>query len=104
MTEKEWRKKGEELFGTDMMKWEFKCPMCDFVASTQDYKDAGASPGAVGFSCIGRYSKDKVKTIFDKHRRGNGPCDYAGGGLFKFNPVKVKLENGDFHEVFEFGA
>lgn len=77
---------GRRLFGEDIMAWRFVCPACGHVASVQDYKDAGAPEGAVGFSCIGRYTGPK-RTIFEKDKPG--PCDYTSGGLFNFSPVLV---------------
>ena len=63
----------------------------------QDWKDAGASAGQVGFSCIGR-NTGSTKEIFDKT---GGPCNYAGGGLFALNPVEV--DDGEYkHSMFEF--
>ena len=90
----EWEEKGESLFGSDQFKWAFRCPMCGHVATVQDYKDAGAPEGAVAFSCIGRWVGAKRRAFGGK---GEGPCDYAGGGLFPMNPVDV-----EGHRVFEF--
>lgn len=77
---------GKQLYGDDMYAWRFKCPCCGHVASTQDYKDAGAPEGAVGFSCIGRWAGMKREAFGGK---GPGPCNYAGGGLFSVGPVKI---------------
>lgn len=85
MTYEQWRARGAELFGPDMMQWRFVCPCCGHVASVQDYKDAGAKEGNVGFSCIGRWLP-KARDAFAK---GAGPCNYAGGGLFRLNPIHV---------------
>lgn len=88
MTKKEWAAKGEKLFGKDQMKWKFVCPSCGHIASVQDYKDAGAGSGAVAFSCIGRYLK-KPNEAF---QQGKSPCNYAGGGLIRINPLEVDGE------------
>lgn len=75
-----------ERFGPDPMNWRFVCPVCGHVASTKDYKDAGAPESAVAFSCVGRWipgSKDAFETS------GHGPCTYAGAGLIRLNPVSV---------------
>ena len=97
MTLKEWRAKGEQLFGPDQLKWRFVCPVCKHVASVQDYKDAKAPEGAVGFSCIGRYT-GSLNKAFEGNPGEAGPCNYAGGGLFRLNPVHV---DGNYN-VFEF--
>ncbi|MBA9071867.1 hypothetical protein FHR71_005660, partial [Methylobacterium sp. RAS18] len=31
-----------------------------------------------------------------------GPCNYAGGGLFKLNPVIVTGPDGSEHAMFDF--
>ena len=98
MTHAEWKAEGAKRFGTDPSKWKFVCPVCGHVASVQDWKDVGAFECA-GFSCIGRHMQKCRKAFGEK---GPGPCDYAGGGLFKLNPVEVKLEDGDVLHAFAF--
>lgn len=95
MTKAEWTAIGIKRFGADQMKWKFKCPACGHVASVQDYKNAGAPATTVAFSCIGRYLQDKPREAFAK--KGEGPCNYAGGGLFGLNPIEV-----DGEHYFEF--
>ena len=95
MTQEQWRAEAVELFGPDPMDWKFVCPSCGHVASVRDWKDAGATEGEAAFSCVGRHLNADDKNTFQKK---GGPCQYAGGGLFKLNPVKV-----DGHEnVFAF--
>jgi hypothetical protein len=36
-------------------------------------------------------------------RKGKGPCDYAGGGLIRLNPVTV-VDGDKTHDVFEFAS
>lgn len=95
MTEAEWNAEGERLFGKDRMQWRFECPCCHHIASVEDWQKAGASEGEVAFSCVGRHSKEPR----DAFAKGAGPCNYAGGGLFRLNPVTV----GD-HHVFAFAG
>lgn len=97
MTHAEWKAEAERRFGKDMMNWKFVCPSCGHVQSTKDYKEAGAQPSAVGFSCVGRYLKKK-KSAFGK----KGPCDYAGGGLIRLNPITVVHEDGEESQAFAF--
>ena len=99
MTKAEWLAKGRELFGDDVMKWRFKCPLCGHIASTQDWKDAGATSGEVGFSCIGRHIPGSRSAF---NGEGPGPCDYTGGGLFPLNPIIVEEEDGREIAVFDF--
>ena len=98
ITLKQWKQEGQSKFGEDSKQWKFICPSCKHVASVQDYIDAGAVDGEIGFSCIGRNLGIK-KSIGDKT---GGPCNYAGGGLFQLNPVKVILSELESVRVFEF--
>lgn len=93
----EWNAEGTKLFGDDKMKWAFKCPSCGHVATVSDWKDAGAPEGAVAFSCVGRYLSGPRRDFLNGS--GEGPCNYAGGGLFKLNPVTV-----DGHGIFDFAS
>jgi len=89
MTHVEWVQQARWRYGLNNFKWRFKCPSCGYVASWQEWKDAGAPDEAVGFSCIGRWlGSDKPAGD-----RTGGPCRYAGNGLIKLNPVKVEFGN-----------
>jgi len=92
MTVEEWKAEGIRRFGPDQRNWRFKCPSCGYIASIREWKEAGAPESAVAFSCVGRWMKEHGQ-IWE----GKQPCNYAGGGLFRLNPVKV----GD-DEVFAF--
>lgn len=85
LTIQEYMTEAYDLFGPDMMTWRFVCPACGHIASVADYKAAGAPESAVGFSCIGRWLENP-REAFGK---GPGPCDYAGGGLFRIAPIKI---------------
>lgn len=98
MTYQQWNDEGARLFGPDKMNWRFKCPACGHVAATTDYRDAKATEGAIGFSCVGRWSGVKREAFGN----GPGPCNYAGGGLFKLNPLKVTDMDGNEHDMFAF--
>ncbi len=94
----DWLQEGRDRFGDDPLRWRFVCPCCGHVAAVQDWRAAGASDGEIGFSCIGRRMQDPG-------RYGNkAPCDYAGGGLFRLNPVRVQYPDGNVVEMFEFAA
>jgi hypothetical protein len=100
----DWILAGEERYGKDRKKWSFRCPVCGFAATGEDYAAAGAGKGCVGFSCIGRWMP-KCDRAFDYVRKNGeakkGPCDYAGGGLFRLNPIHVK-DGFREHEFFDF--
>ena len=86
VTAKEWHQQAETLFGPDEMQWRFVCPCCGFVQSVQDYKDSGAPLAEVAVVCVGRY-RERARRAFEED--GPGPCNYAGYGLFRLNPVDV---------------
>lgn len=87
MTKAEWEAEGRRRFGDDMRQWRFVCPSCGHVASVQDWFDAGATEGQVAFSCVGRYLGNAKEMC-----QRPGPCNYAGGGLFRLNPQDVDGE------------
>lgn len=95
----EWRAEARRLFGDDPMQWRFVCPSCGHVASVADWKAAGASEREVAFSCVGRHLEHR-REIFEKP----GPCNYAGGGLLRLNPVSVLTGKGESVNVFEFAT
>jgi hypothetical protein len=99
MTRADWIAEGKKRFGDDMLAWRFVCPSCGHVTMVKDWQDAKAPEGAVVFSCVGRYlGADGSKSFKLK----GGPCNYAGGGLFRLNPIEVIDEEGKDHHVFAF--
>lgn len=100
MTKEEWEARGTELFGPDQMTWRFVCPSCGNVQSVEGFKafrDQGVQPSTAYFSCIGRWDGHMDNDAFG----GKSPCNYAGGGLLRINPVLVK--DGEVeHQVFAF--
>lgn len=101
MTQAAWVKRARELFGDDQLAWRFVCPSCAHVASVADWKAAGATEGAVAFSCIGRWLPT-AEVEGRAFKREGGPCNYTGGGLFKLNPVTVVLPGDHTMQVFDF--
>jgi hypothetical protein len=99
LTAEQWRAQAIDRFGADPLKWRFVCPSCGHVAAVEDWKNAGASESQAAFSCVGRYTgADDSKTF----RNAGGPCTYAGGGLFRLNPVEVIGDEGHLTRVFAF--
>jgi hypothetical protein len=102
MTREQWIAAGKSRYGADRMQWRFRCPSCGHIATPQDYRAAGAPQTAVGFSCVGRWSGAASEAFSD----ASGPCNYAGGGLFRINPLLVtdgeqEWQMFDFAEPFE---
>ena len=100
---KEWLAEGRQLFGTDVMKWKFRCPMCGHVASVQDFKDAGADdPNDAFQECIGRYKGAGAPGSPAGNPNG---CNWAAYGLFGIPNGKGRLvmaEDGKVLEIFDF--
>jgi len=102
MTKEEWEARGTELFGENQMKWRFVCPSCGYVQSVEDFKElhdqgVDVQPSTAYFSCIGRWNGHMDNDAFG----GKSPCNYAGGGLLRINPVLVKDGERE-HQVFAF--
>jgi hypothetical protein len=89
MTYEEWKDEAVRRFGPDPLDWKFVCPSCGYVASVKEWKDSGASEGEIAVSCVGRAlgSRKKVGT------KTGGPCNYAGYGLLRLNPVRIELDD-----------
>lgn len=96
-TLEEWQAEAARRFGTNSRHWKFVCPSCGHVASVADWSAVGASESEVAFSCVGRHLPN-AKELGQK----SGPCNYAGGGLFRLNPVTVVDPNGKEHRMFAF--
>ena len=94
----EWQAEGLRRFGA-VHKFRFVCPLCKHVASVEDFKafkDKGATPDSAFQVCIGRYAG-----AGEPKRDGDGklsqPCNYAGYGLFRLSPVRVRHEGKELH-------
>ena len=98
LTRDEWFAEAKRRFGEDPYDWKFVCPVCKHVASVRDWKEAGAPEGSVAFSCVGRWIEGSRDAFGSSSK---GPCTYAGGGLFKLNPIPVEHEDKTVY-FFEF--
>jgi hypothetical protein len=103
LTYEEWEKIGTQLYGNDKKEWKFKCPSCGFVQTFNDFIKAGATKeqaqGMIGFSCIGRVMEEKGEFLGKKQK--SKACNYAGGGLFRINPVTIVCD-GKEQGYFDF--
>ena len=95
-----WLEEGKRRFGDDFMKWKFVCPVCGNVASVLDFKGHGESADIATKECIGRYRKERAHPFGEGKDKITQPCDYAGYGLFRLSPVRVKHPDG--HETHSF--
>ena len=94
----EWKAEGTRRFGPDYMDWKYICPVCKTVTAVREWFEAGV-PGQAAFSCIGR-TREGSRDAFGG--KGDGPCTYAGGGLFRLNPVTVTYPDGTIGQAFDF--
>lgn len=100
----EWQAEGERLFGPDVKKWKYKCPMCGHVAAVQDFIDKGALRGrdaanSAYAECIGRYTgKGSPK------KGDSSGCNWAAYGLFGIPHGGVIVMTGEKEgqHIFEF--
>jgi hypothetical protein len=102
MTHDEWLAEGERRFGGDVRDWKFVCPVCGEVQSIRDFEEKTKLKReeirtVIAFSCIGRWTEGPSNEMGS----GKRPCNYAGGGLFRLNPVAVEHEGQTLH-VFAF--
>ena len=95
----DWQAEARRRFGDDHLTWAFQCPVCGHRTTVKAWRDAGAGEGEIAFSCVGRHVEG-AKTAFEQ--KGTGPCTYAGGGLFRLNPIIVLDPEGKEHQVFDF--
>lgn len=93
----DWEAEARRRFGENAMDWKFVCPSCGHIASVADWKAAGATEGEVAFSCVGRHIEASQQMC-----RRPGPCNYAGGGLIRLNPVKIITGTEKSISVFAF--
>jgi hypothetical protein len=99
MTFDEWTVEGIRRFGPNREAWRFVCPCCKYEQTVAECRHAGQPVNAIGFSCIGRWTGAQREALGGK---GPGPCNYAGGGLFRLNPIRVLDPEGIAHELFAF--
>lgn len=93
----DWRAEAKRRFGENEMDWKFVCPSCGHIASVSDWLAAGATEGEVAFSCVGRHIEGSQQMC-----KRPGPCNYAGGGLIRLNPVKIITGPEKSTSVFAF--
>jgi phage FluMu protein Com len=96
LTEKEWHAEGVKRYGDDKKEWKFRCPSCKVSTQVQEWLDNEAQ-NQIAFSCIGR-STGSENSLGSKEQ----PCNYAGGGLFKLNPLTIIYPDGTEGDAFNF--
>lgn len=102
----DWLEKATMLYGEKSGDWKFKCPVCETVQTARDFVNAGLSKeeasSSIAIECIGRYLPVKQKAIGEKKIIKGKPCNYAGYGLFRLNPVEIEMSDGSKQYAFAF--
>jgi hypothetical protein len=100
LTHTEWQAEAKRRYSSSE-QIAFTCPVCKHRQTVADYVAAGdTTMRMAGFSCIGRLLPESDTS--DAFSGKPGPCSYAGGGLFRLNPILVTFENGTTRETFDF--
>lgn len=100
LTHAQWTQEAVRRYGPDPRAWKFRCPSCGHAASVAEW-EAARVPENTAFSCIGRTMPEAV-TKGRAFGKSGGPCNYAGGGLFKLNPIQVEFAGGKQEKYFDF--
>ena len=100
----EWLDEGKRLFGENVTKWRFKCPMCGKAYSVQEFIDAGGEDGPNGAyrECIGRYMGAGSPGAEDGNPDG---CNWVAYGFLGIPNGKGRLilaPDGCVVEAFDF--
>lgn len=99
----EWLKEYERRYGRSLEAGRFVCPCCDHIQSGADFIAVGLNreetSKVLAFSCIGRWTPSP-RSAFAKD--GSGPCNYAGGGLFRVAPIAVDIGEDEPRFTFDF--
>lgn len=73
LTQAEFETEATERFGGPM-RWAFRCPRCEDVATPRDFEQAGGEAGRAGQECIGR-------TLRQQDPGAERGCDWVAYGL-----------------------
>lgn len=110
MTQDEFLAEAQRRFGPKVRDWKFVCPMCATVQSVEQLLDAVLASGGkkddvhgyIGYSCIGRFTRQSDAGIAAKNRGQpwDKGCNWTLGGLFQCHTLEV-LINGKPRPTFE---
>lgn len=100
ITYEEWLDAAQRRYGHDVNDWTFSCCVCHAAQSVRQMRAAGMPEETWGYSCIGGWIGFRRRAFGGVD--GPGPCDYAGGGLFRLHPFIVEMVDGSERPVFAF--
>lgn len=100
----EWLAEAKGLFGPDVKKWRFTCPMCGITYSIEEFTLAGGKdPNYAYQECIGRYRHAGPPDDKNGNPCGCNWCAYGLLGTAGKGRV-IEAEDGSHIEVFHFAA
>ena len=99
LTREQYFAEAVKRYGKDSANWKFRCPSCGNVMTVAEYRAAAKASGQecegmIAFSCIGRLMPSPAQMC----EKDKGFCNYAGGGLFRLNPIQVLGDDPDDKE------
>ena len=89
----DWLARGKELYGPDMLDWQFVCPACGHVQTLREFHEAGIDPDYGVANCASRFGLG-----------GNPTCKWTTGGLLRLGGCYVINRNYIPVLVFDFAA
>ena len=101
---KDWQNEGRRLFGNDVRKWRFVCPMCGKEYSVGEFMEAGGDgPNSAYQECIGRYLHAGPP---DKEKGNPNGCNWCAYGLFGTagKGRLIEADDGTIVEAFHFAG
>lgn len=100
--QQEFLAEAQKRFGPNVRNWKFVCPACGTVQSVQQLLDVVLKSGGtkddvhgyIGFSCIGRFTRQGDAGISAKHRgeKWDRGCNWTLGGLLQIHTLEVEIE------------
>lgn len=95
MTVKEWRARGEALYGKNEREWKFRCVKCGNVQSAVLVDERNPEQ-------IGQIKSNWIYFACEGRKTAGVGCDWSLGGLFTIHKLEVIDERGRRHPAFEF--
>lgn len=103
ISENDFYKLGEKMFGPDKSKWKFKCPICGHVQSMESVERHYVSEhGRSKFEAVKKY----IYVYYNCEGRTNPShgCNYSTGGLFKLGKMfeVISEKQGEENKILTF--
>ena len=89
----DWVARGKELYGPDMLDWQFVCPACGHVQTLREFHEVGIDPDYGVANCASRFGIG-----------GSPTCKWTTGGLLRLGGYYVINPNYIPQLIFAFAA